>query len=337
MSCSAAFTSSRFLESTFFFPTATTQGISKPDLDSPTRSYSCWAPVPSAHSSRHDLEERDKSDNNTLLLKNWMDSFEIQDEEKACSPPTRKSMRRDRAQAGWCCLPSTLLAALLLLPMPVTLPFPALPVPHSLLHTVFSPPLSAYLAIWRTPFSCLSLREAFPDLSLHTSRHRALTFTNRPPQLSYASGDSLCLTGAHLSHQTPRCLPRLSSAPQLCTWHVSMHPSNDLFLVNSKNTSAYPSRQLKHHLLTSLRVPYLTQTTGACSGRSMTLFHKRTTMTALQGRRLLFCLVALTRLTFPAFYLRSIAAASKPCHSLAEQMKTLAVTNEVERADLSTL
>lgn len=56
MSCSAAFTSSRFLEFTFFFPTATTQGISKPDLDSPTRSYSCWAPVPSAHSSRHDLE-----------------------------------------------------------------------------------------------------------------------------------------------------------------------------------------------------------------------------------------------------------------------------------------
>lgn len=276
MSCSAAFTSSRFFESTFFFPTATTQGISKPDLDSPTRSYSCWAPVPSAHSSHHDLErEINLTTPPSCLKTEW--TLEIQDEEKACSPPTRMSMRRDRAQAGWCYLPSTLLAALLFLPMPVTLPFPVLPGPHSLLLAVFSPPLSACLAIWQTPFSCLLLREAFPDLSLHTSWHHAPTFTNHPPQLSYASGDSLCLTDAHLSHQTPRCLPWLSSAPQLCTWHVSMHPSNDLFLVNLKNTSAYPSRQLKHHLLTSLRIPYLTQTTGACSGSSMTLFHKRTT------------------------------------------------------------
>ena len=39
-----------------FFPTATTQGTSKPDLDPPTRSYPCWAPVPYAHSSHRDLE-----------------------------------------------------------------------------------------------------------------------------------------------------------------------------------------------------------------------------------------------------------------------------------------
>lgn len=95
MSCSAAFTSSRFFESTFFFPTATTQGISKPDLDSPTRSYSCWAPVPSAHSSRHDLErEINLTTTPSCLKTEW--TLEIQDEEKACSPPTRMSMRRDR-------------------------------------------------------------------------------------------------------------------------------------------------------------------------------------------------------------------------------------------------
>lgn len=139
-----------------------------------------------------------------------MDSFEIQDEEKACSHPRRMSMRRDRAQSGWSYLPSTLLAALLFLPVPGTLLFPVPPVLHFLLHAVFSP-LSAYLATWQTPFRCLLLREALPDLSLHTSWHHAPTFTNHPPQLSYASGDSLCLTNTHLSHQTPRCLPQLSS------------------------------------------------------------------------------------------------------------------------------
>lgn len=46
-----------------------------------------------------------------------MDSLEIQDEEKACSHPTRMSMRRDRAQSGWSYLASTLL----FLPRPVTL------------------------------------------------------------------------------------------------------------------------------------------------------------------------------------------------------------------------
>lgn len=86
----------------------------------------------------------------------------------------------------------------------------------------------------------------------------------------------------------PDCPVCRSSAPDtsVCTCRMT------LFLVKLKNASAYPSRQLKHHLLTSLRIPYLTQTTGACSGSSITLFHKCTTaLMALQGHHLFICLV----------------------------------------------
>lgn len=65
----------------------------------------------------------------------------------------------------------------------------------------------------------------------------------------------------------PDCPVHRSSAPDTsaCTHQMT------LFLVNLKNTSAYPSRQLKHHLLTTLRIPYLTQTTGVCLGNSTPL------------------------------------------------------------------
>ena len=55
-----------------FFPTATTQGTSKPDLDSLTRSHPCWAPAPSAHSSHCDLErERNLTPPPSCLKTEW--------------------------------------------------------------------------------------------------------------------------------------------------------------------------------------------------------------------------------------------------------------------------
>lgn len=235
--------------------------------------------------------ERDKSDTTTLLPKNWMDSFEIQDEEKACSHPRRMSMRRDRAQSGWSYLPSTLLAALLFLPVPGTLLFPVPPVLHFLLHAVFSP-LSAYLATWQT-LSVVCCSEK-PSL---TSHYTPLGTMHRPlPTIRHSWVMHLVTPCAW---QTPTSLTRLQGACPNCPVCCSSAPGMSvrthqmtLFLVKLKNTSAYPSRQLKHHLLTSLRIPYLTQTTGACSSSSITLFHKCTTaLMALQGHRLFICLV----------------------------------------------
>lgn len=130
-----------------FFPTATTQGISKPDLDSPTRSYSCTNFSSSAQQHR---PERDKPDNNILCLKTeW--TLEIQDEEKACSPPTRMSMRRDRV------LPAQLpcLLFLLFLPVPSALP-------------ISSPQC-------RIP-SCRSILSSPLCLSSHHGRHLSVVF-----------------------------------------------------------------------------------------------------------------------------------------------------------------
>ena len=92
MSCSAAFTSSRVLNLSFL-----------PHCHNP-RYQQTWSGLPYQESPLLGTSsictqqplwpwKREKSDTTTLLLKTWMDSFEIQDEEKACSHPTRMSMR----------------------------------------------------------------------------------------------------------------------------------------------------------------------------------------------------------------------------------------------------
>lgn len=137
----------------------------------------------------------------------------------------------------------------------------------------------------------------------------------------------------------PTCLVHRSPAADMS---VCTHRTG-LFLVNLKNI-CLSIRQLKYHLLTSLRIPHLIPSTGACSGSSTTLCSHHVCFTSLL-QPWWPCIVIIYLPTsfslqgpdFLCFICTVFQQLVQPFHNLAESMQTFSITFEVERADLSTL
>lgn len=207
-----------FLNPSPFSP-ATAQGTSKADLDSSTSSHPCQAPVSPVHSSHSNLERNMNLTTHPCLKTEW--------------PLLNFRMKRKPVLIlqGWEWVAHSGRSY----PASRTALFPVLLLPHSHLRAVFFPTLSASLSIWRH-LSIVSSSGKHSLTSYYTfSCHHAPTSTSRQPQVNYTHFVTPCPWWMPASLTRPQdAWSHLSSSPQPCSWHVSMHPPNGPFLGKSE-------------------------------------------------------------------------------------------------------